>query len=53
MIEGTDEDFVAGYMEGGDPDAPEPSANRSPAYVHSFRVRRAEVELARRQWMAP
>jgi hypothetical protein len=38
-----DEEFVDGYRDGGDPTAPEPSANRSACYRHSFAVRRAEV----------
>jgi len=42
MTAGADDDFVEGYMDGGDPNAPEPSANRSEAYRHSFAVRRAE-----------
>ena len=36
-------DFMEGYLDGGDLEAPEPSANRSHAYRHSFAVRRAEV----------
>ena len=37
-----DAEFAEGYHDGGDPDCPEPSANRHPAYRHSFAVRRAE-----------
>lgn len=36
-------DFADGYRDGRDPDAPEPSANRSHAYRHSFEVGRAEI----------
>lgn len=39
----SENDFMEGYIDGGDLDAPEPSANRSHAYRHSFAVRRAEV----------
>lgn len=39
-----EDDFVAGYRDGRDRDAPEPSANRSAAYRHSFNVGRAEIE---------
>lgn len=35
-------EFVDGYLDGHDPDAPEPSANRSASYRHSFSVARAE-----------
>lgn len=38
-----DDEFMAGYRDGGDPNAPEPSANRSHAYRHSFEVKRAEL----------
>lgn len=30
------EEMVAGYLDGRDPDAPEPSANRSASYRHGF-----------------
>lgn len=41
---GNDEqDFAAGYCDGRDPDSPEPSANRSHCYRHSFAVGRAEI----------
>lgn len=36
-------EFAAGYSDGRNPDAPEPSANRSHAYRHSFEVGRAEI----------
>jgi hypothetical protein len=32
----TDEDMVAGYFDGRNPDAPEPSSNRSRSYRHGF-----------------
>jgi hypothetical protein len=38
------QEFIDGYRDGRDPDAPEPSANRSHAYRHSFAVGRAEIE---------
>lgn len=38
-----DKEFLEGYMDGSNPDAPEPSFNRSHAYRHSFAVRRAEL----------
>lgn len=37
-----DSEFAEGYCDGRDPDAPEPSGNRSDAYRHSFAVARAE-----------
>lgn len=36
-------EFAEGYRDGRDRDAPEPSANRSHAYRHSFAVGRAEL----------
>lgn len=42
MTEPHDTEFLAGYIDGGDLDAPEPSGNRSHSYRHSFAVRRAE-----------
>lgn len=39
-----DADFAEGYRDGRDRETPEPSANRSAAYRHSFEVGRAEVE---------
>lgn len=38
-----DAEFLAGYQDGRDPDAPQPSGNRSACYRHSFAVRRAEM----------
>lgn len=38
-----DDEFVAGYMDGRDPDSPEPSENRSHRYQHSFAIGRAEI----------
>jgi hypothetical protein len=38
-----DADFLEGYLDGRDPNAPEPSANRSHSYRHSFAVGRAEL----------
>jgi len=38
-----DNEFWQGYRDGRDPDCPEPSANRSHAYRHSFAVGRAEL----------
>jgi hypothetical protein len=35
-------EMVEGYMDGYNPDAPEPSANRSYSYRHGFAVARAE-----------
>lgn len=43
MINGIEEDFREGYRDGRDADAPDPSANRSHAYRHSFAVGRAEI----------
>lgn len=40
---GADHEFAQGYIDGRDPDCPEPSGNRSEAYRHSFRVGRAEI----------
>lgn len=37
-----DEEFVDGYRDGHDGDAPEPGPNRSAAYRHGFEVARAE-----------
>lgn len=39
-----DEEFNDGYRDGRDPTTPEPSANRSAPYRHSFAVGRAEIE---------
>lgn len=38
------DDWTQGYMDGGDINSPPPSGNRSPAYRHSFAVRRAEIQ---------
>jgi len=37
------DDFMAGYMDGLDPDAPAPSENRTEEYRHSFDVGRREI----------
>ena len=39
-----DQEHFDGYMDGYDPAAPEPSANRSWCYRHSFAVARRELE---------
>lgn len=39
-----EDDYVEGYLDGRDPNAPIPSGNRSPRYVHSFNLGRAEIE---------
>lgn len=36
-------DYIEGYMDGRDANAPEPNGNRSERYAHSFRVGRAEI----------
>ena len=36
-----DREFMEGYFDGRDPDSPQPSANRSHAYRHSWAVGRA------------
>lgn len=46
---GIDAEFVAGMQDGRDISTPEPSANRHPAYRHSWEVHRAEVE----NWIIP
>lgn len=38
-----DQEFMEGYFDGRDKNTPEPSGNRHPAYVHSFKVGRAEL----------
>lgn len=46
LLRGRDEanfEMVEGYRDGGDLDIPEPSANRTHSYRHSFAIRRAEV----------
>lgn len=37
-----DKEFIEGYMDGYDLDCPEPNNNRHSAYVHSFKIGRAE-----------
>jgi hypothetical protein len=46
---GINAEFCAGYLEGRDPETPEPNANRHPAYRHSWEVGRAEKE----GWVIP
>lgn len=41
-----DEEFTQGYIDGRDPTIPPPGENRHPAYIHSFKVGRAEIEKA-------
>ena len=36
-------EFANGYLDGLKEDSPEPNNNRHPAYVHSFKVGRAEL----------
>jgi hypothetical protein len=36
-------DHVEGYLDGRDPNCPEPNTNRSAAYKHSFEVGRTEL----------
>lgn len=38
-----DHEFMDGYMDGRDKDAPPPNGNSHPAYKHSFEVGRAEL----------
>ena len=38
------DEFVEGYSDGRNPECPEPSANRSHSYRHSFAVGRAELK---------
>jgi hypothetical protein len=42
MSERATDDWLEGYRDGGDPDTPEPSENRSHSYRLGFQVRRAE-----------
>jgi hypothetical protein len=37
------DEMVQGYLDGRDPNAPEPSANRSASYRHGFRNGRDEI----------
>lgn len=39
----SDSEFVEGYRDGRNLDSPEPSANRSHRYRHSFAIGRAEL----------
>ena len=41
---GIDAEFCAGYLDGKNPSTPEPSANRHPAYRHSWEVARLEIQ---------
>lgn len=47
--QGIDAEFCAGALDGRDPNSPEPSANRHPAYRHAWEVARAETE----GWVIP
>lgn len=38
------DDMAQGYLDGRDPNAPEPSANRSASYRHGFMVGRNEIK---------
>ncbi len=42
-----DNEFIEGYLDGRDPDAPLPSSNRSEPYRHSFAIGRNEIERKR------
>lgn len=44
MTAETHQDYIDGYTDGRDPSSPEPNANRSERYKHSFNVGRAEIE---------
>ena len=37
------DEFVEGYMDGHNPNAPDPGPNRSEAYRHSFDIGRREL----------
>ena len=41
------DDMIEGYLDGRDPDSPEPSANRSASYRHGHAVGRSEINRAR------
>ena len=43
MTSNLDQEFIDGYMDGLNKDNPTPSGNRHPAYIHSFKVARAEL----------
>ena len=38
----SNDDYIEGYMDGRDPNSPEPSDNRSECYKHSFDIGRRE-----------
>jgi len=42
-VESAVEDMIAGYRDGYDRDAPEPSANRSASYRHGFANGRDDI----------
>ena len=42
MAKAANDEMIAGYRDGYDLDAPEPSANRSYSYRHGFMVGRSE-----------
>ncbi len=39
----SNQEFIDGYLDGRNPDVPEPGLNRSACYRHSFAVGRAEI----------
>ena len=41
--DGDDAEHMEGYRDGRNPDTPEPSANRSWCYRHSFTIGRMEI----------
>lgn len=43
LLSTAEREFMEGYQDARDPDAPAPSGNRSHCYRHSFEVRRAEM----------
>ena len=43
MTNKLDQEFSEGDMDGRNKDNPPPSGNRHPAYIHSFKVGRAEL----------
>ena len=40
------DELLAGYLDGGNLENPEPGPNRSPAYVHGFWRGRDDAEVA-------
>jgi len=46
MSDGSEDEMLEGYLDAHDPNAPEPSENRSASYRHGFRNGRDD--LARR-----